>query len=183
MSKLSKYSPIARAIAVIGATAGLVTGVTFAALTSNTVALTPNTVTVATASLVIGAGSDCTEVVTTSTAGINAPALAPGSSVTPVTFCIKNTGGVALNLSAAIPEAATLATDSGAQALNFGISCGALGSPTTLLSAWSPEPFAGGSLAAGATVVCTATATLSGSYSVSGHVIPAFSVQFTGTQA
>lgn len=51
MSRLSKLGPIARAVGVIGATAGLVTGVTFAALTSNTVALTPNNISVASASL------------------------------------------------------------------------------------------------------------------------------------
>jgi hypothetical protein len=179
---IKHINPMVRAVATMGAIAALVGGVTFAALTSNAVALTPNNMTVASASLVIGPGPDCTDVVATSTTGLHESALTPGASATPVSFCIKNTGGVPLNLSAVIPEAITLATDTAAQNITFGINCGTYGSPTTTLSSWSPETFGGGALPAGATVDCSATASLASTYTEGGHVVPGFSVQFTGVQ-
>jgi len=180
MGRLSKFSPIARAIAVIGATAGLVTGVTFAALTSNTVALAPNTLSSASAHLQIGS---VTEVFNdTSVAGMTA-SLRPGVASDPFTFYLRNTGEVDLDVSAHIPGdfgGSTIpATD-----VTLTLNCGG-GDVSYTIAQWNagtavvPGPVA----ADGGVLTCTETATLSASYSgQGGQTVTPFNVEFTGTE-
>ena len=183
MLGLRKINPLVRAIGTVGAIAALVGGVTFALNTSNTVALTPNDLTTATASLGIGAGTSC-PTSNTSTTGLQDPSLAPGGS-TSVPFCLDNTGGVPLVVSVSIPQ--DLTTSTAAQDTTLTITCPIEGTLSTTLSNWSngasfafPNqlPFSTGNVDN-----CTATAALSTSYTGSGgEAIQAFSINFTGTQ-
>jgi hypothetical protein len=179
MLKLRKISPIARAVGVMGATAALVTGVTFANLTSNAVALSPNTITTAGASLAI-ASSTAGECGTkgTVTKGITATALAPGNSTPSVSFCLTNTGAVNMNITASIPQ--DLSGSAPAKATTLTVTCG--DSLVGTLNAWGPATFTT-PLAADASETCTAQASLSSSYSGSGNeAIQPFSINFVGTQ-
>lgn len=181
MGKLSKFGPIARSIAVIGATAGLVTGVTFAALTSNTVALSPNTLSSASAHLQIGSNSQGYS--DTSVTGMTA-SLKPGVPSDPFTFYLKNTGEVDLDVSAHIPGdftgSAIPATD-----VTLTLNCGG-GDVSYTLAQWNagtgvipPTVVANGGV-----LTCTETATLSASYTGSGgQTVTPFNVEFTGTEA
>lgn len=181
MLSLRNINPMVRSIGTMGAVAALVGGITFASLTSNTVALTPNDMTTGTASLLIGNAS-CTGL-GTSTTGLQDSALAPGSSAT-VTFCLDNTGSVPLTLTASIPQNLSGSTAAAYTTLN--IVCGNEGTlalSNSTLSAWSGGAFPN-ALANGALDTCTATATLSNSYpGAGGEAIPAFTVNFVGNQS
>ena len=172
-----------RAIGTMGAVAALVGGITFAqGLTSNTVALSPNNMTTATASLAIASTCPTTG---TSLTGLQDSSLAPGGT-TSVPFCLDNTGGVPMTVSVSIPQ--DLTTSVAAQNTTLTIACPTEGTLSTTLSSWSN----GASFAfpnslpdtTGNTDSCTATATLSSSYTGSGgETIPAFSIDFTGNQS
>ena len=181
--RILNISPIVRAVGVIGGVAALVTGVTFANLTSNTVALTPNNITTASAALVIDQANSCVNNSPTSTQGFTVTSLAPGASTTKK-FCIKNKGTTDLSLSATIPEA--LGGSTAAVNTTLGITCtngGGTFSTVALNTYNSTQSAAGSNLAAGATAECTATATLSGGYGgVGGEPIPTFTIEFVGSQ-
>lgn len=99
MSTLSKFNPIARAVGVIGVVAGLVTGVTFAALNS-TATLTNTTISSATASLKLWDG-DSYE----STApGFTITDLVPGTG-SENAFYFQNASAVDLDVTASVPGA------------------------------------------------------------------------------
>jgi len=177
--RMSKFSPIARAIGVIGGTAALVTGVTFANLTSNSVALTPNFVSTAGASLVIAA-SACESAVTTSIPGFTATDLVPGGPGATINFCLGNTGDVPLTITGSIPQ--DLSGSIVAQNTNLTIDCVLGTNLTANLNSWGPGSFAN-SIPAGGVANCTATVTLSNSYTGSGNQsVPAFTINFVGTQ-
>ena len=166
-----------RAIGTMGVVAGLVGAITFAQLTSNTVALDTNNVTVATATLAIGV--DCNPInETTGIQGFSVPALAPGSSSS-ITFCLTNTGTVPLSITAAVPE--TLGSTAAADT-TMTIDCG-LGAPQSgTLDDWGSGTFST-QLNAGAQASCTGTVALSGSYTGPGGAsVGTFTVNFTGTQ-
>lgn len=93
---------IARATGVIGATAALIVGVTFAAL-SSTVTLTNSSITSASADLQIWNGS----IFTTTAPGFTVTNLVPGTGQE-FPFYLKNNGGVPLNITAAVPALPTL---------------------------------------------------------------------------
>jgi hypothetical protein len=181
--RITKFSPIARAVGVMGATAALVTGVTFANLTSNAVAISPNTITTAGASLTISAGIK--NVVTgacagtgTTTPGITAHSLAPGSSTNIVPFCLGNTGDVNMSITASITP--NLSASVAAQSTTLTVTCG--DALVGTLSTWGPATFTT-NIAAHTAENCTAQATLSSSYSgTASEVIPSFDVNFVGTQ-
>ncbi len=80
MFTIHKINPMVRAVGTMGAVAALVGGITFANLTSNTVALTPNNLTSATAALQIG--PNCSTLNSSSTPGFAVTSLVPvqGSS-------------------------------------------------------------------------------------------------------
>lgn len=182
MFKLHKINPMARAIGTMGAVAALVGGVTFATLQSNTVALSPNQLTTASASLAIEpAGCDPASA-TTSTPGMNGN-LTPGSGSVTKDFCLVNNGNVPLDMFAIVPD--NLSGSNAAAYTNMGIHCSKIGdiAPVALTSWGSYQQFDSNPLNAGATASCTVTATLSSSYSGSGNEsIPAFSINFVGNQ-
>lgn len=180
MLSLHKINPMVRAVGTMGAVAALVTGVTFANLTSNTVALTDNTLSTATAKLVIGNTSDCTAVTTTSVPGMHFTNLTPGQTSSPFTFCLGNTGDIPLNITAQIPQDLTSSTLDPTK-VTLKLTCGGGTITKTLAdlhsSAW---PFPSNPLGAGATWSCTATATLDSS--VTGGSVNPFTINFVGTQ-
>lgn len=88
---------VARAVGVIGATAALIAGVTFAALTSNNVTLTNNSFATASADLQIWDPGSSSYGLTTP--GFNFTNIVPGPGETgPFTFWLKNSGGVPLTI-------------------------------------------------------------------------------------
>ena len=182
MLSIRKLNPMVRSIGTMGVVAGLVGVVTFAAATSNTVALSPNNITTATASLAISATTNCTTGNTTVITGFQDSSLAPGAS-TAVSFCLDNTGGVPMFVSATIPQ--ILTANTAAQATTLTITCGTEGTLSTTLSAFSNgASFAfPTALSAGSVDNCTATAALSGTYATNGDTIPQFDIDFVGTQS
>ena len=94
----NRASIIVRAVGVIAATSALVTGVTWAALTSNTATLTSTTINSATASLKLWDG-DSFE---TSAPGFTITGLVPGTG-SEQAFYFQNDGEVPLKLKAKIP--------------------------------------------------------------------------------
>lgn len=179
MLKFSNINPVARAVGTMGAIAALVGGVTFAALQSNVVALTPNTLTTGTATLAIAAtGCDANSTGTT-TPGFNNETLTPGDPVT-TTFCLVNTGDVPLDMFGIIPQ--NLGASSAAAATTLKVECEDIGTAEASLTAWNSYQAFDTPLAVDNAVACTATATLSESYTGGGEGIPAFSVNFIGNE-
>jgi len=181
MLKFSNINPVARAVGTMGAIAAVVGGVTFAALQSNTVALTPNTLSTGTATLAIGATGTCDANSTgTSTPGFTNQTLNPGDPVT-TSFCLVNTGSVALDMFGIIPQ--DLSTSPAAAATTLDVTCEDIGNASALLSTWSSgyQPF-DSPLTVDNSVACTATATLNESYSNGNEGIPAFTVNFIGNE-
>ncbi len=187
MLKLSKINPMARAIGTMGAIAALVGGITFAALSSNTVALTNNQLSSATTTLAIADGS----VATTGCAGAGntapgmnftgANALTPGQTSPAFPFCIKNTGTIPLNLTVSINQNA-FNGDTGIQPgdVTLNITCDSGSSSGTLNQYTGGTPL--GAIAAGATDNCNATVQLASTVSTSNASVPAFDISFVGNQ-
>ncbi|HUB94124.1 MAG TPA: hypothetical protein VMB52_06500 [Verrucomicrobiae bacterium] len=183
MVNLRNINPMVRAVGTMGAVAAVVGGVTFASLTSNTVALSPNTMTTATASLAIGAADTCPTGDTSTTTGFtSATPLVPGGSPVTVDFCLDNKSNVPLLVTASIP---TLPTGTAASDTTLSISCtteGDLTANTQTLNSFAATPFAV-ALPANAQDTCTASASLSTGYSgTGGETIPAFDIDFIGNQ-
>jgi hypothetical protein len=179
MLSIHKLSPMVRAVGTMGAVAALVGGITFAAFTSNTVALTGNTMSTSTAALQISNGGAYS---TSSVTGFNFT-LTPGTPSSPFTFYLDNTGTIPLTLTASTANSPTLASDLIAQNTTLSISCATEGGPlSATLSTWGPGTF-GTPLPAGAVDTCTATATLASSFGGSGGgTTPTFDVDFVGNQ-
>lgn len=188
MLSIRKINPMVRAIGTMGAVAALVGGITFAAtgLTSQMVALSPDNLTTASALLYIGAGTSCGDQDggagdTTLTTGLQDSSLVPGGAPATVDFCLDNRGGVPLNVTASIPQGAI----GGAAAADttLTITCNTELSLSAALSNWGPGTFSV-ALPAGSADNCTASASLSNSYTGSGgEVIPEFDINFVGNQA
>lgn len=182
MLSLRKINPMARAVGTMGIVATMVGAVTFANLTSNVVALDPNNIDVASASLVIDNNGSCADNSPTTVTGLQSTNLAPGGSVTK-NFCIRNTGEVPLAIGGTVAEAVagTLALSTAAQATTLTIQCGTDGPVSGALNtSWTTVfPTA---LAPATTELCTATAALSSGFGGSGgDVIPQFAIKFSGT--
>ena len=179
MLSLRNINPMVRAVGTMGAVAALVGGITFADLNTNTVALSPNTLTSATASLLIGSNSEA--FTTPSVTGITAT-LIPGVPA-PFTFYLKNSGQSDMNITASVPNGfggSTIpATD-----ITLGFDCG--GGPVSYtLDQWAAGSAAipGNPLTSGTTWTCTETATLSTGYTGSGgEAVKPFKVNFVGNQ-
>jgi hypothetical protein len=158
----------------------LETSVTFAALTSNTVALSPNTLEVSTATLAIGNtnGDGCATSGAGPVAGFTATNLSPGVESAPVLFCLDNTGDSDLNLAVAIPQAFTGTLDPSQVTLK--ITCGSGSSTGALTEYTGGTPL--GSLDSGTATDCSATATLNAGYSggAGGQTLDAFAINFVG---
>ncbi len=99
MYKLHRINPVARAIATMGAVAALVTGVTFAVLTSNSVVLADSDFTTATASLKIWDPTLVTPAYVTTSPGFNFTDIIPGTPTSEFTFWLKNDGTAPLTVS------------------------------------------------------------------------------------
>jgi len=181
MLSLHKINPMVRAVGTMGAVVAVVGGVTFANLQSNTVALSPNTLSSATASLAIGADTSCPEGNTTSTTGLNAK-LVPGQPSDPFAFCLDNTGDVPLHITAQIPTDFT-GSAIPPTAVTLTINCPTIGQLSGTLDQFAnPVGFPGATLATNAPEDCTATATLSASFAGSGQTVTPFDINFVGNQ-
>jgi len=183
MLHLRNINPMVRAVGTMGAVSALVGGITFANLTSNTVALSPNTLATASAALAIGAGTTCPTGDTTSTPGFTtATPLVPGGSAVTTNFCLTNTGNIPLLVTASIP---TTPPGTAAGDTTLSINCtteGNLTSNSQKLSVFTPTAFTN-ALPAGASDNCTASASLSGGYTgAGGETIPSFDIDFIGNQ-
>jgi hypothetical protein len=180
MFSIRNINPMVRAVGTMGAVAALVGGVTFAALQPNQVTLGPNTLTAAATTLAIGP-TNCNTTGKTQP-GFSSATVKAGAPVS-VGFCLDNTSGSTLGITAAVVSAAddsTAITGPEADATTLNLTCDTLGTLSGPLSSFNGV-FPSGSLVAGASVNCTATATLSNSYGGNGAAIPTFDVLFTGT--
>lgn len=99
MSQVLSINPVLRAVGVIGAVAALVTGVTFAALSSSAT-LTGNTLSTGTASLKIWDGT----VFANTAPGFAVNNIVPGTPSAPRNFYLQNAGGVPLEVKAQISQ-------------------------------------------------------------------------------
>ncbi len=187
MLNIHKFSPLARAIGVMGVVAGLVGAVTFAALQSNAVAVGPNNVTTGTASLQIAdpGNGTCADANygTTPVAGFNETGLTSSSTVTPIHFCLKNNGDVALSIFGSIPENVSSAVASGY--INLSVNCSVIGNQSATLNSWhlSGVTFTDDPLNTGEIADCTANISLSNTYPGSGgETVPTFNIQFVGNE-
>lgn len=180
MLSIRKINPMARSIGTMGAVAALVGGITFANLNTNTVALSPNTLTSATASLQVGSNAEAFNDV--SVAGMTST-LVPGVPSTPFTFYLKNNGQSDMNITAHVPTNFTGSVVAPSD-VTLSLDCG--GGPVAFtLDAWAAGSAAipGNPLTAGNTWTCTETATLAASYGGSGgQAVTPFDVQFVGNQ-
>ncbi len=170
---------ITRAVGVIGATVALVTGITFANLTSNTVTLTDNKLSTATASLALVNGPN--EVITLP--GFNFVGLLPGVESATFPFKLRNTGSTPMVISATFPGF----TVTGITKDKIHMKLTAVGFAPPLdgvLSDYENNTFVlpGTTLAPGADQAYTITATIDSSYSGSGGTLTPFGIVFTGTQ-
>jgi hypothetical protein len=180
MQRIRRINPLLRAIGIIGVVAGLTTAITFAALTSNTVALSPNTLASATANLQIGSNTEAFS--NTSVAGMTAT-LVPGTTSAPFTFFLKNNGQSDMNVTAHIPTVFNASAIPPSD-VTLSFDCGS-GPVAFTLDAWAAGSAAipGNPLTAGNTWTCTETATLASSYSgAGGQTVQSFDVQFVGNQ-
>jgi hypothetical protein len=182
MLKFSKINPAARAIGTVGVVMGLVGAVTFAAETSNTVALTNDTLSSATAALGIGSGATTCPTTNTTASGFSNVKLAPGVTSAPVDFCLANNGDIPLTITMSVtnPTGGTL----DASQVTLDVTCGgdpSLVAPLTYFYS-NPTPFTT-PLVNGGSRTCTATATLNPSYSGSGgQSVTPFDIDFVGNQ-
>jgi hypothetical protein len=113
-----RFTTIARGVAAISAVAIVAVGATFAALTSNPVTLSNNSVTVATPGLQIGKDGTFSTIVS----GFSVTGMYPGAGYKSAgTFQLKNTGDVPLILNVKVPfytDGATLPSSKLSVALN-----------------------------------------------------------------
>jgi hypothetical protein len=100
MRSIRLVNPVLRAIGVIGIVAGLVTGVTFAALNSQAV-LADSSISTSTATLKLWDGDSFESLAP----GFHVTDLVPGSGSGEKLFYFQNGGTVALNITAHIPDA------------------------------------------------------------------------------
>jgi hypothetical protein len=102
MRSIRLINPMLRAIGVIGVVAGLVTGVTFAALNDQAV-LADSSISTSTAALKLWDGDSFESLAP----GFHVTDLVPGTGSGEKLFYFKNEGTVALNITAHIPNAPT----------------------------------------------------------------------------
>lgn len=117
---------VARAVGVMGVTAALATGVTWAALTSNTATLTDSSINSTTASLKLWDGDSYEN----SAPGFTINGLVPGQGSAPQAFYFQNQGATPLTLSAHVPGAPTATGFSGWENLKVKITKGSDGEVT-----------------------------------------------------
>jgi hypothetical protein len=190
MFSIRKINPMVRAVGTMGAVAALVAGVTFAASTSNTAALTNNKLAAATTTLKVGLTADCSDGANNQP-GMNFPNLVPGVTSSQFSFCVANNGNTPLALTAQIPTAVTSTDPSlNPNDVTLHFLCGVGGNSTGVVDTSSSlgnlslTPLSFGTLSDTTNNVydCTATATLlAGDSPVSGAKINNFDIDFVGT--
>jgi hypothetical protein len=192
MLKVQTVSPVFRAILVMGAVAALVTGVTFAAMTSNTATLADDSINSATADLQISSDASCgpsSGTFGTSANGFDFNGLIPGGPASPSeTFCLRNNGTANLALKLFIPTMPTwTVTPSGTVdpgEVDVHVSCsagaGTLDARLQDLGS-SAQAFDTSTLAAGATAICTINVDMnSAAFSGQGASSSDFDFDFSG---
>jgi predicted ribosomally synthesized peptide with SipW-like signal peptide len=184
MVQVQKINPVVRAILVVGAAAGLVVGVTFAALNSQAT-LTGNTIS-ATAGLQV------------STNGVDFGGSIPGFAFNNVvlgdstgvnnTFKLRNASTTNMNVTLKIPTAPTFTGGTVDPAkVHVKLDCtdpGLTMASTTLTTLTGSEvSLTGGPLTAGSTASCTMNVTLDNDAITGGTTATssAFDLRFTGT--
>ena len=214
MLHLRNINPMVRAVGTMGAVSALVGGITFAQLTSNTVALSSNTLSTASAHLKIGLTNDNvsgpTTLATTNRTTVNTEpgcsdakngsvpgfhltgsnGLVPGQASDPLNFCLKNTGGLPLDLSVTVPSDAfgdTTSMGITPADVTLDVTCDNSDTATGTLQDYESTVSLGDTaLAAGDATDCSATVTLASDFNGSGTgsaSLPAFDIQFMGTQS
>ena len=186
MVNIQKINPMARAIGVIGAVAALVTATTFAALTSNSVALDNSQFSTQSASLKIWNGA----IYTTSATGFDFDNLALGTPSSEFTFWLQNDGTAPLTVSG-LGAVGTYSgfVDFGQVNVEIRNISNAGGSPTSpviytfaQLLDGTPDLLPGNPLAAGAENQYGVKVTVnSGAVSGSSASVDEFDWNFTGT--
>jgi hypothetical protein len=180
MLSITKINPMARAVGTMGAVAALVGGITFANLQSNAVALSPNNLTSATATLAIGDADTCPEGDTTTVPGLTAT-LVPGVPSSARSFCLDNKSGIPMNITTQIPTDLT-SSPIPANQVSLKITCDGVGTLEGTLDQYA-SPVALGALGANSQANCSETATLNASYNDNtGKSVTPFDVQFVGNQ-
>ncbi len=184
---LQRVNPVARAAMVIGAVMALVTGITFAALTS-TATLTNNTISSATADLQVSADGGTTfgnNVVSSFNFSGIVPGGAPSANSS---FKLKNNGTGNMSVALMIPAATTFTvTPSGTvdkTKVDLAVACTTptLSVTDTLANLEAGNVAVTGTLAAGETADCTVNASMDAdAFTGSGATSSAFTLQFTGT--
>jgi hypothetical protein len=183
MVQLRKINPMVRAVGTMGAVAAVAGGITFAALTSNSVALSANTLSSATAHLLIGntKGDNCANAGTTAVQGMDVK-LKPGVKSDDFNFCLKNDGDVPLDLTASVVQADLVDSAIPAGDVTLDIACGDAQGASDTLNKYTGDDMIG-TVAAGDSVDCTANATLASDYNGSGTSVKPFTINFVGTQS
>jgi hypothetical protein len=188
MVQLRKINPMVRAVGTMGAVAAVAGGITFAALTSNTVALSANTLSSATAHLLIGTGGSGGEDTTCSNTsdkaiqGMNLK-LVPGQKSDDFDFCLKNDGDVPLDITSSIAAADLFESPIPASGVMLDITCDNEGAVNASLAQFVSGAQSLGTLDADDSTNCTANATLKADYDGSGKTVKPFTLNFVGTQA
>ena len=182
---------VARAVGVIGATAAVIIGVTFATGLSSQATLNNNTLSSANASLLLWNGSSFA-----STApGFTVTGLVPGHGSGPLPFYFQNNGGVDLDITAHVPAAPSSSGFSGWQNLTLHINNDATHQAidTTMQDLLNGQvSLPGNPLPAGSTGNSNVAGT-PGNYTATWDIVPAsvtgnqvtvgsFDIVFTGTQ-
>jgi len=191
---LRKYSPVLRAVGIIGVVAGLVTAVTFAALQSQAT-LTSNTIASATAQLAVSSTSGCSAVTGTfgqTETGFAFTGLVPGGTDSGAkTFCLQNTGTDNMSVNVKIPVFPTwTVTPPGTvdnSQVNLAFTCTGAGGTFAVTDnvndiGLNTANLSGGTLNAGTTDTCTVTASMTSSaFTGESASSTTFDLTFTGT--
>lgn len=200
MHIFKKLNPVLRATGTIGATAALVTGITFAALSSSAT-LTNNTISAqsATEDLVVSLADPCTDGFDNSLPGLAFEGIVPGSEASdPEHFCLKNTDDESedanLDIVVTIPMAPTFkdSEDNPVTVDNtkvlFDVVCTGAADTTfgltdvTLATLLTPEGASMGTLATGETADCDATVSIDDdAFEADSIISTGFDLVFTGT--
>lgn len=184
-----KLNPVVRATGIIGATAALVTGVTFAALSSSAT-LTQNTIASATANLEIDNVDEGVETGLSTDQGFAFTGVVPGGTGSNTgNFTLTNTGTAGLTVKVKSPAGPTWVGGSVNDAkVHVNISCtGGLTASITpsITDLLTGDGVAvGGTLAAASTATCTAQVTMeSDAFTGTGVSTnpTGFDLVFTGT--
>ena len=177
MFSIRKINPMVRAVGTMGAIAAVVGGVTFAALQTNTAALTNNTLTSGTPLLQI---SNNNSTYGNSAAGIN-DTLNPGIPKS-FTFYLKNNDVNPLTITANIPTSLAGSTIL-PSAVTMALDCNGHSSVSYTLDQWAGGSAAiPGTIPANTAVICHEVLTLDSTYGDTGNSVVPYNINFVGNE-